>query len=250
MTDIISESFQTSWYKNHFNVNNKMVIDKTEFVKLVNILKTQSNQNVVQAKIALIETEYLQKLTEIENLCNNNEEIDKLTKLNSLKILQKELEIIKLLTKYSLQNNQLNYTFFMNALKLLLSLSETLRTRLNQAEIKIESKIYNDDNISRCSYKFCNYKDSCNYNYNKAKNLICYQDHYVHNMVSGDLRVLLDYIEQKYGEIKIVYHNKEILKTINTLSFVINHMENELKAKCMYLTENEIESFHFVKSKQ
>ena len=250
MTDIISESFQTSWYKNHFNVNNKMTIDKTEFVKLVNILKSQSSQNVVQNKIVQIETEYLQKLTEIENLCNNNEEISKLQKLNSLKILQKELEIIKLLTKYSLQNNQLNYTFFTNALNLLLSLSETLRTRLNQTEIKLETKIYTDDNISRCSYKFCNYKDSCNYNYNKAKNLICYQDHYVHSMVSGDLKVLLDYIEQKYGDIKIVSHNKEILKTINTLSFVINHMENELKAKCMYLAEDEIETFHFVKSKQ
>ena len=250
MTDIISESFQTSWYKIHFNVNNKMTIDKTEFVKLVNILKSQSSQNVVQNKIVQIETEYLQKLTEIENLCNNNEEISKLQKLNSLKILQKELEIIKLLTKYSLQNNQLNYTFFTNALNLLLSLSETLRTRLNQTEIKLETKIYTDDNISRCSYKFCNYKDSCNYNYNKAKNLICYQDHYVHSMVSGDLKVLLDYIEQKYGDIKIVSHNKEILKTINTLSFVINHMENELKAKCMYLAEDEIETFHFVKSKQ
>ena len=249
MADIISESFQTNWYRNHFNTDNKMVIDKTDFNKLVNVLKTHTNQNVVQVKIAQIETEYLQKLSQIENLCNNTEEIEKLKSLNSLKILQKELEIIKLLTKYSLQNNQLNYTFFMNALKLLFSLSETLRIRINQPELKIETKLYTDDNISMCSYKFCNYKDTCNYNYNKAKTLICYQDHYVHNMVSGDLKVLLDYIEQKYGEIKIVSHNKEILKTINTLSFVINHMENELKTKCMYLSENEIESFHFVKCK-
>jgi len=226
-----------------------MLIDNSEFIKLVNILKNQNDQNIVQVKIAQIETDYLQKLKEIENLCNSPEEIEKLSIMNSLKILQKELEVIKLLTKYSLQNNQLNYDFFMNALKLLLSLSETLRKRLNQEEIKVEKTILTEDNISRCSYKFCNYKDSCNYNYNKAKNLICYQDHYVHNMVSADLKVLLQYTEQKYGEIKIVSHNKEILKTINTLSFVINHMESKLKAKCMYLPENEIESFHYVKAK-
>jgi len=240
---------KTEWFEKYYNSNNKMLIDNSEFIKLVNILKNQNDQNIVQVKIAQIETDYLQKLKEIENLCNSPEEIEKLSIMNSLKILQKELEVIKLLTKYSLQNNQLNYDFFMNALKLLLSLSETLRKRLNQEEIKVEKTILTEDNISRCSYKFCNYKDSCNYNYNKAKNLICYQDHYVHNMVSADLKVLLEYIEQKYGEIKIVSHNKEILKTINTLSFVINHMESELKAKCMYLPENEIESFHYVKAK-
>jgi len=239
---------ETSWYTQFYNKNALMLINENEFKKLINILKCQNEQNVVQIKIAQIESEYLEKLKEIEILCNNNDEIEKFNKLNSLKILQKELEVIKLLTKYSLQNNQLNYDFFMNALKLLLNLSEILRIRLGQPEVSIEKKIYVDDNISRCSYKFCNYKDSCNYNYNKSKNL-CYQDHYVHNMVSGDLKILIDYIVQKYGETKIVSHNKEILKTINTLSYVINHMENELKSKCMYLTENEIESFHVIKIK-
>ena len=153
-----------------------------------------------------------------------------------------------MLTKYSLQNNQLNYTFFINSLNLLFNLSEALRIRLGQKEINIEKKNYSDDNISRCSYKFCNFKDTCNYNYNKSKNM-CYQDHYVHNMVSADLKILIEYIEQKYGNTKVVLHNKEILKTINTLSYVINHMENELKTKCLYLPENEIESYHFIKLK-
>ena len=121
-----------------------------------------------------------------------------------------------------------------------------MRNRLGQKEIVMEKKLYTEENISRCSYKFCNFKDSCNYNYNKSKNM-CYQDHYVHNMVSADLKVVIDYIEQKYGDTKTISHNKEILKTINTLSFVINHMESELKAKCMYLSETEIESCHVIK---
>jgi hypothetical protein len=239
---------ELSWYNTFYDNKSKMIIEDDLFNKLLNTLKNQTNQNSVQVKVNQLETEYQQKLKEIELLCNNIDNIEIVKKENSLKILQKELDVIRLLTKYSLQNNQLNYTFFMNALKLLYNLSESLRNRIGQKEISIEKKNYTDDNISRCSYKFCNFKDSCNYNYNKSKNL-CYQDHYVHNMVSADLKVLMDYIEQKYGSDQVVAHNKEILKTINTLAFVINHMESELKSKCMYLQENEIESYHFVKIK-
>ena len=67
-------------------------------------------------------------------------------------------------------------------------------------------------------------------------------------MVSADLSILIAYIEQKYQDQNFVIHNKEILKTINTLSFVINHMESELRAKCMYLDEKEWEVQHFVKN--
>ena len=238
--------YQFTWYNKYLNTKTSC---NTETInKLKKILNNNNNQNTVQNKVIQIETEYQIKLKEIEELCTNNEKIEKIKEENSLKILQKELDIIKLLTKYSLQNNQLNYTFCINSLKLLFILSETLRIRLDQNEINVEKKNYPDDNISRCSYKFCNFKDSCNYNYNKTKNM-CYQDHYVHNMVSVDLKILIDYIEQKYGDTKVVLHNKEILKTINTLSYVINHMENELKSKCLYLPENEIESCHFIKLK-
>ena len=237
--------YQLTWYDKYLNTN--INYDKKIMNELINKLNN-NNQNTVQNKVIQIETEYQIKLKEIEELCVNLEKIEQLKEDNSLKILQKELDVIKLLTKYSLQNNQLNYTFFMNSLNLLFKLSETLRIRLGQKEINVEKKSYSDDNISRCSYKFCNFKDACNYNYNKSKNM-CYQDHYVHNMVSADLKILMEYIEQKYGDSKIVLHNKEILKTINTLSFVINHMESELKSKCLYLQENEIESCHFTKFK-
>jgi len=237
--------YQLTWYEKYLNTN--INYDNKIINELINKLNN-NNQNTVQNKVIQIETEYQIKLKEIEELCTNLEKIEQLKEANSLKIIQKELDVIKLLTKYSLQNNQLDYTFFMNSLNLLFKLSETLRIRLGQKEINIEKKSYSDDNISRCSYKFCNFKDACNYNYNKSKNM-CYQDHYVHNMVSADLKILIEYIEQKYGNSKVVLHNKEILKTINTLSFVINHMESELKSKCLYLHENEIENYHFIKLK-
>jgi hypothetical protein len=59
----------------------------------------------------------------------------------------------------------------------------------------------------------------------------------------------MEYIEQKYGDSKVVLHNKEILKTINTLSYVIGHMELELRTKCLYIPENEWESCHVIKNK-
>ena len=67
-------------------------------------------------------------------------------------------------------------------------------------------------------------------------------------MVSADLIILIEYIQNKINDNNFVIYNREILKTINTLLFVINHMENELKTKCLYLSEEEWESCHFIKS--
>jgi hypothetical protein len=232
------------------HITNSIQKDSKEYKILLELLRNNQNRSSVQMKVQEIESEYLSKLEEIRDLCIKKDDIEKLTKENSLKILQKELDIIKLLTKYSLQNNQLDYDFIVNCLKLLLVLSDTLKTRINQKDIIMEKKMYTNDSIGRCSYKFCTYKDNCVYNYNSKSKILCYQDHYVHNMVSCDLKILIDYTEFKYGDSKIVSHNKEILKTINTLAYVINHMENELKTKCLYNTNNNnIEQWHFVKYK-
>jgi hypothetical protein len=234
------------WYDNYFmdynlkNMNN--YIHKLSST-------SNKNENTIVYKVNQIENEYEDKINEITELCNNQLEIEKIKKKSSLVILQKELEIIKLLTKYTLQNKKLKYNFFISCLEILLNLSEILRIKLGQKEL-INNKQKNDDNITRCSYKFCSYKDNCSYNYNfKIKNL-CYQDHYVHNMVSADLKNLLEYIKKKYDNVedKNILHNKEILKTINTLSFVISHMESELKSKCFYLQESEWDTYHVVKN--
>jgi hypothetical protein len=223
----------------------------------VNKLLNKSSDKTVETKITQIEKEYQNKLKEIEDLCLNKDAVLLLKSKSSLIILQKELDIIKLLTKYTLQNKILNYDFFMDCLSILLELSETLRIKIDQKEInhdKVDTKtgrsfIKIEGSITRCSYKFCSYQDSCTYNYNLKTKSLCYQDHYVHNMVSADLKILLDYINQKSDKTQIILHNKEILKTINTLSFVIGHMENELRTKCLYIPENEWESCHIVKNK-
>jgi len=157
---------------------------------------------------------------------------------NSLELLQEELMIIKLLSKYCLENNNLDKVFFINSLDILFDISETLRNRIKQQQFE---HVKQDKNLVRSSYKFCNKKDNCEYNYGEGKKT-CGNDHYVHNMVSADIISLLDYIDN----IKIndeITSNKEILKTINTLQFVISHMESELKTVSMYGSEN-IEGQH------
>ena len=240
------------WYEN-YSLNLEMInMNKiNQFIDKLNTIKTDNDKNV-ETKINKIEEDYMLQLHELNNLCTNQMKIDELKSAQSLIILQKELELIKLITKYTLQNKELNLSFFKNCLNVLLQLSETLRLRLGQKEIvndRTQPNIISMDStgraITRCSYKFCSYQDSCTYNYNlKTKNL-CYQDHYVHNMVSSDLKILLNYITQS----STIPHNKEILKTINTLSFVIGHMELELRTKCLYLPENEWEGCHVVKNK-
>jgi hypothetical protein len=237
-----------TWYNNY---SNKPNIEINNLENYINLLKASSNiknnEDIIENKLNQIENDYETKLKELNNLTESNNDLEELKKKNSLIILQKEVDIIKLLTKYALQNNHLDYNFFLKSLKYLFQLSEILRIRLGQKEIIHDNKILTPSNVPRCSYKFCNYKDTCTYNYNKNSKSQCYQDHYVHRMVSADLVILIEYIEQKFKDPNFVIHNKEILKTINTLAFVINHMENELKAKCMYLDESEWEKYHFVK---
>lgn len=250
-------SEELSWfndYKIELDIGNQARI-----VDYINKLSNKIEEKNVESKINQIEKDYQDKLSEVEKLCKSPDQVSDLKQKSSLLILQKELDIIKLLTKYTLQNKTLDYDFFVACLNILLGLSETLRTRLGQKEIQhdktqgshivITPQEKQEGIISRCSYKFCSYQDSCTYNYNLKTKSLCYQDHYVHNMVSADLRILLEYIKQKYEKTKVVSHNKEILKTINTLSFVIGHMESELRTKCLYIPETEWETCHVVKNK-
>ena len=248
---------ELSWfndYKIELDIGNQARI-----VDYINKLSNKIEEKNVESKINQIEKDYQDKLAEVQKLCQSLEQVEELKQKSSLLMLQKELDIIKLLTKYTLQNKTLDYDFFVACLNILLGVSETLRIRLGQKEIQhdktqgshimLETQEKQEGIISRCSYKFCSYQDSCTYNYNLKTKSLCYQDHYVHNMVSADLRILLEYIKQKYEKTKVVAHNKEILKTINTLSFVIGHMEIELRTKCLYIPEGEWELCHVVKNK-
>ncbi len=233
---------QISWVDSFFNTSS---LELTE--ELQKLLAENKFINNIDVKIEELEIDYYSKMNEIKNTFETQNITELYKNKSSLEILQKELEIIKLISKYSLQNNKLEYVFIITSLKYLYSLSEMLRNRLKQPPINF-NKHNKNASIIRCSYKFCNFKENCTYNYVKKSNQ-CYQDHYVHNMVSHDVLSLISYIEMNNMNNSQILHNKEILKTINTLSFVICHMESELRAKCLYSEQKDWEKFHFMNNK-
>lgn len=229
-----------NWFKNYYN--KKYSNDFIDYEEYFN-----SNIDTPKDTTILMEEEYFEKLNKINLLINKNN-LTEYSKKNSLQILEESNDIIKLLSKYTLQNNYIDYKFFINTLNILYELSEILRIRLNQEKYN-KLKASGNNYLSRCSYKFCNFKEECYYNYNKKIPSVCYQDHYVHNMVSLDIKTLKEYINNNKTNDSIIIPNKEILRSINTLCFVINHMYMELKTKCLYLTEEEYEKMHFIKIK-
>jgi hypothetical protein len=158
---------------------------------------------------------------------------------NSLELLKIEDELIFYLHKYCLKTHDINNTFIIKMLNLILNISTVLKKRVNLPDFNINDK--NKNELKRCSYKFCKFKENCNYNYCKKK-CICYQDHYVHHMVNFDINQIINYITQNLQST----NHLEILKSIKTLAFVINHMKNELSIRCLYCKPNEIERNHIV----
>lgn len=211
------------------------VVSNNNFKKIIENSKNNSINKIEE--IEKIENEYINKIEEIKNLDKNKSDLELLLKRNSLDLIKEEYSLIKLFSKYSLQQNNYEINFLIRILNLLFNISEELRKRLNQTEIFHKTR--RDKPIMRCSYKFCNFKSDCIYHYKHKK---CNADHFVHNMVSADLRNLIDFFNKKTE--KEFVSNKEVIKSINTILFVISHMESELSNSCRYEPKENWEKFH------
>lgn len=125
--------------------------------------------------------------------------------------------------------------------------SHLLTNKLNLPVYKnrLEKNISLNNIIPRSSYKFCRYKQNCDFNYDKKNYEGCFAQHYVHNMVNSDVKILLKYFSLSDDFNK--YDEKEVKKSIDTLHFVINHMYEEmLNASKMYGSEPQ--NFHVERS--
>jgi len=85
--------------------------------------------------------------------------------------------------------------------------------------------------IMRTSYKFCEFGHNCKFNYNLKEK--CYAQHYVFNYVSQDISSVIDFIITDYDTITLrpIDDNNELIEiktSINTITYVINHMYDEL----------------------
>jgi len=145
-------------------------------------------------------------------------------KLSDSNILEYQIIILNNLKKI-LKNdiNEINIEDFLMKLDWILETSKYLSDKVKI--LITEHKILNKNIISRSSYKFCNFNFECEYNYNVKKHSGCYAQHYVHNLVYADIDSLKKYIIFCENDKNI----EEIKKTINTISFVVNHMYDELQ---------------------
>jgi hypothetical protein len=184
----------------------------------------------------------------VENEAINNKmkEIITIAKFEDhkdLDLLEKEALIIIYINRFLLKNklSEEDKPFFISLFKWIQNVSDYLATKLNLSKITHSKRFKEEFLINRCSYKFCNYKDNCEFNYDK-KSKKCNSDHYVHNMVSADCDSLIDYLVT--NDLEKTNHQNEMMKCINTLMFVINHMYNELKNKLYYNNTKTEEDLH------
>jgi hypothetical protein len=231
------------WY-NLFDNNNE------EYnVKFINI---SSIDNIINNSIDI------SKLNYSANFSINNELIIK--KINdildkSLNIYTSIFELLKdqnlisaYLDKYILQNNIISKSFVIKILNWLLLTSIFLSKKLNlEPQYHYVDNYIGLQNIPRCSYKFCSFKENCSYNYDSTKNG-CYSDHYVYNMLTADIDVIKKYIEFNYPNDEKITYNKELLKCINTLNYVIKYMYDEYSVICMTI-EPSLYDKYFVNNK-
>ena len=141
-------------------------------------------------------------------------------------LLENEAIIMTYIYKYLNTNKNINEPMLVKLMNYIHSISQHFEKKLHLPKVYYKSE---KKSINRSSYKFCNFKDECKYNYTHG-NKGCYSHHYVHNKVTADIASLLVFI--KLGGRR----NNEIIKCCNTLSFVIKHMYDELHNVIYYST--------------
>jgi hypothetical protein len=108
-----------------------------------------------------------------------------------------------------------NLEWLCNALKLLAH-----RNNQQIEEIKKSNSSNKNDIIYRNSYKFCEYGYDCRFNY--LFDSKCYAQHFVYSLAYSDVYETFNYVKKEgfeLGELKI---------SINTITYVLNHMHEEL----------------------
>jgi len=146
------------------------------------------------------------------------------------------------------KNNPFDYNLHIPKFEWLLNMTKILSGKLGLPITYHKLNQHNDSEISlpRSSYKFCEYNYECQFNYKHNKNVGCYAQHYVHNLVHSDIKIMMDYL--KYiNDINENYDYNELIKCITTISYVIKHMYEELSN--IQFHNGESKDLHMEKSK-
>jgi hypothetical protein len=141
-------------------------------------------------------------------------------------------------------NDNINYQNYITYLKWIENVSiyfcKKLNLKIFTYDIKFDDTLRNL--IPRSSYKFCNNSCDCEYNYKKSGRR-CKGRHYVHELVFADINILIQYLTKSIVLGYSFINHNEVLKSINTISYVVNHMYNELSSFQYYGMTN-IDELH------
>lgn len=155
--------------------------------------------------------------TEMFNF-NNIKDI-KYSDIDDFTLLKYEMSLSGQLRKYFKYcidgKKSINYDMCKEQLQWLLNTSEYFTSKYKLIPFKLPS----NNSIHRSSYKFCQRGVDCEYFYKKKGS--CSLQHFVHNIILTDIHSLILYLNDKeYDNINHI----EVQKTINTISYVLNHM--------------------------
>lgn len=155
-------------------------------------------------------------------------------KITDTKLLEYQTYISGQLRKYFKQclekRDDIDYKLHLPKVVWLADVSKHFSDKQN-LKYSLHKNVNDIKSIPRSSYKFCEYGHECQFNYgNKAG---CYAQHYVHNLIYSDIISLCQYLEFGYKSGEKI-NLEEIIKSINTISYVMNHMHEELYALSFY----------------
>jgi len=186
---------------------------------------------------SVIENEIEQEKKEIHLSVGEIMAID-ITKITETQLMEYQNYLTSQLRKYFKQcldkNEEIDYDLHLPRIHWIGEVSKYFSNKYNlkfsfhKVKMTIDSK-----SIPRSSYKFCEYSNECTYNYDPESKDKCHSQHFVHNILYADILSLYQYL--LIGKTtNIMLDINEILKSINTISFVINHMYEEIYLLSMY----------------
>jgi len=103
---------------------------------------------------------------------------------------------------------------------------------------ELPSDVDNIKIFKTSSYKFCNFKDNCIIHKNKLK--ICEKNHFVFDMVLGDIKVLIDSLKMIESNDNYFYNN--LLWMLNDNIIIYNKKTAEIKKVDNYSSKNIIDN--------
>lgn len=190
-------------------------------------LKNETKEVYVEENI--IEDDNISHILEIDVRSNK--------KYNPLEIIQLQIKVITNLIKHYKLNRLENIELYYSTLEWVCGTSEYLSQLIKQPINRNKT-----NTLMRSSYKFCNKKGDCQNQYGFLfghKSKPCMNDHYVHNKIVSDIDNLLNYIKKNINiPDQKINLEMEVRKGIETINYVINHMNQELSSFMLYFKDN------------